>query len=57
MKKTVERVLEFLKQQGFCPDVDEENGNILFKYQMNTSISTTKKTKTSSRWACHRFTT
>ena len=38
MKKTVERVVEFLKQQGFCPDVDEENGNILFKYQMNTFI-------------------
>lgn len=27
-------VLNFLRQQGFCPEVDKENGNILFKYQM-----------------------
>lgn len=27
-------VLDFLRQQGFCPEVDEDNGNILFKYQM-----------------------
>lgn len=32
--KTSERVLEFLKQQGFCPEIDEDNGNIIFKYQM-----------------------
>lgn len=27
-------VLNFLKQQGFCPEVDPDNGNILFKFQM-----------------------
>ncbi len=27
-------VLDFLRKQGFCPEVDENNGNILFKYQM-----------------------
>ncbi len=27
-------VMNFLRQQGFCPEVDEDNGNILFKYQM-----------------------
>jgi hypothetical protein len=32
--KTSERVLEFLKQQGFCPEVDPNNGNIFFKYQI-----------------------
>lgn len=32
--KTTEMVLNFLRQQGFCPEVDEEDGNILFKYQM-----------------------
>lgn len=31
---TTEMVLDFLRQQGFCPEVDEDNGNILFKYQM-----------------------
>lgn len=36
--KTSETVLEFLKQQGFCPDVDTDNGNIYFKYQMRTFI-------------------
>ena len=32
--KTTEMVMNFLRQQGFCPEVDEDNGNILFKYQM-----------------------
>lgn len=32
--KTTEMVLNFLKQQGFCPEVDPDNGNILFKFQM-----------------------
>ena len=36
--KTSERVLQFLKQQGFCPEVDPNNGNIIFKYQMRTFI-------------------
>ena len=36
--KTSERVLEFLKQQGFCPEVDPNNGNIFFKYQMRSFI-------------------
>jgi hypothetical protein len=36
--KTSERVMEFLKQQGFCPEIDPENGNIIFKYQMRTYI-------------------
>ena len=31
---TTEMVLDFLRKQGFCPEVDENNGNILFKYQM-----------------------
>ena len=31
-------VMDFLKKQGFCPEVDEDNGNILFKYQMLTFI-------------------
>ena len=30
-------VLNFLKEQGFCPQVDE-NGSIIFKYQMSTFI-------------------
>lgn len=38
MMKTSERVLEFLKQQGFCPEIDPDNGNILFKYQMRNFI-------------------
>lgn len=38
MKKTSERVLEFLRQQGFCPEIDPDNGNILFKYQMRNFI-------------------
>jgi len=32
--KTTEMVMNFLRQQGFCPEVDEDDGNILFKYQM-----------------------
>lgn len=35
--KTTERVLEFLKTQGFCPKVDE-HGGIIFKYQMATFL-------------------
>lgn len=35
--KTTERVLEFLKTQGFCPEVDEQ-GSIIFKYQMATFL-------------------
>lgn len=36
--KTSERVFEFLKQQGFCPEIDPENGNIYFKFQMRSYI-------------------
>lgn len=36
--KTSERVLEFLRSQGFCPEVDSDNGNIVFKYQMLTFL-------------------
>ena len=36
--KTTESVLEFLRQQGFCPEVDSDNGNIVFKYQMSTFL-------------------
>lgn len=36
--KTTEMVMNFLKEQGFCPKVDEDNGNIIFKYQMCTFI-------------------
>ena len=36
--KTTEMVMKFLKEQGFCPVVDEDNGNIIFKYQMSTFI-------------------
>ena len=36
--KTTEMVMDFLKEQGFCPKVDEDNGNIVFKYQMCTFI-------------------
>ena len=32
--KTSELVFEFLQKQGFCPQTDEENGNITFRYQM-----------------------
>lgn len=32
--KISECVLDFLRQQGFCPNVDDEDGNITFKYQM-----------------------
>lgn len=36
--KTSEKVLEFLRSQGFCPEVDSDNGNIVFKYQMLTFL-------------------
>lgn len=35
--KTTELVLNFLKEQGFCPQIDENN-NIVFKYQMRTFV-------------------
>lgn len=31
-------VVKFLTEQGFCPKIDEDNGNIIFKYQMSTFI-------------------
>ena len=31
-------VMDFLKKEGFCPKVDEDNGNIIFKYQMCTFL-------------------
>lgn len=36
--KTTEMVLNFLKEEGFTPQIDEDNGNIIFKYQMSTFI-------------------
>ena len=36
--KTTEMVLDFLRKEGFCPEVDPDNGNIVFKYQMMTFI-------------------
>ncbi len=36
--KTTELVMDFLKKEGFCPKVDEDNGNIIFKYQMCTFL-------------------
>ena len=36
--KTTEMVMDFLKKEGFCPKVDEDNGNIIFKYQMCTFL-------------------
>lgn len=35
--KTSERVLQFLKEQGFCPKVDAD-GDIIFKCQMRTFL-------------------
>lgn len=35
--KTSERVLQFLKEQGFCPKVDAD-GDIFFKCQMRTFL-------------------
>ena len=35
---TSERMLGFLQGQGFLPEVDSDNGNIIFKYQMNTFL-------------------
>ena len=37
LMKTTEMVMNFLKEQGFCPQVDEK-GSIIFKYQMSTFI-------------------
>ena len=31
-------VMDFLRKQGFCPEVDGDNGNIIFKYQMSTFV-------------------
>ena len=36
--KTTEMVMDFLRKQGFCPEVDGDNGNIIFKYQMSTFV-------------------
>lgn len=36
--KVTELVLESLRNEGFRPQIDETNGNILFKYQMYTFI-------------------
>ena len=36
--KTSEMVLDFLRKQGFCPEVDSDDGNIMFKYQMATFL-------------------
>lgn len=36
--KTSELVLNFLRQQGFLPEVDPDNNNIEFKYQMSTYV-------------------
>ena len=36
--KTTEMVMKFLQEQGFCPKVDEDNGSIIFKYQMGTFL-------------------
>ena len=36
-------VLNFLRQQGFCPEVDEKNGNIYFKYQMTSFLYVNNK--------------
>ena len=31
---TTEMVLDFLRKEGFCPDV-QDNGDVVFKYQMS----------------------
>ena len=36
--KTSEMVLEFLKKEGFLPEVDADDGSIWFKYQMMTYL-------------------
>ena len=36
--KATEMVMEFLRKEGFCPEVDSDNGNIVFKYQMTTFL-------------------
>lgn len=35
---TSQAVLEFLKDEGFRPNVDEENGNIHFRFEMKSFI-------------------
>lgn len=35
---TTERVLDFLEQQGFRPEVNPKDGNIFFKYQMKNFL-------------------
>ncbi|MBQ8695696.1 MAG: hypothetical protein IJ513_08685 [Bacteroidaceae bacterium] len=35
---TTEMVFDFLRKQGFCPEVDENNGSIYFKYQMTNFL-------------------
>lgn len=37
-KRTSEMVMDFLRKQGFCPEVDSDNGNIVFRYQMATFV-------------------
>ena len=32
--KTTELVLDFLRKEGFAPEVDTDNGNLFFKFQM-----------------------
>ncbi len=34
---TTQLVVDFLRQQGFCPEIDE-NQNVFFKYQMTNFI-------------------
>ena len=46
--KTSESVLEFLRTQGFCPEVDE-HGGIIFKYQMATFLFINNDEDTDSR--------
>lgn len=35
---TTQAVLEFLSEQGFRPNVDNDNGNIHFRYEMRSFI-------------------
>lgn len=35
---TTERVLDYLRTQGFCPEIEEDTGNVAFKYQMVTYL-------------------
>lgn len=36
--KVTEMVLEYLRAEGFRPEIDEDNGNIIFKFQSFTFI-------------------